>query len=281
MTRPILNTLSSLGTLSALNALRKFPQQAFKKIKPHQWGKNIIHSLKPDTAAEKVHMLGSLIYVPSAILTPIVTQQQLRQGGIPTRERKMLVSQEWVRQGIGAAVHFISFFAGIAAFGISTVANKGVKTKNIMAEQMTKKINPDTLRKIGGSILFATLGNALIRPTLLNGYIQHWFDQEKQRINQGQRLSQLPEKSTTETLSQTLLNLPVGIVPQVTQVTQASANQNTPSFSKRTAPYPRPFIATLVQPNHFATPYARQQRTPDAFTPWHAPGSNAPKSNPT
>lgn len=153
-----------------------------QQIKPRQWGQNIARSLKPQNEAEKVYMLGSLIYVPSAILTPIVTQHQLTQAGIPQREKNLLVSQEWIRQGVGAAVHFLSFFTGIAAFGLAALSDKGKRAAKFAEQQARKTIDPSTLKKVMGSIVFATVGNAWLRPTILNHYVKHWFDTE-QKMN--------------------------------------------------------------------------------------------------
>ena len=224
-------------------------QNITRHIKPRQWTNNIAASLKPQTEAEKVYMLGSLIYVPSAILTPIVTQQQLRSKGIPQRERHLLVSQEWIRQGVGAAVHFLSFFGGIAAFGLATVSDKGRSAEKYLKQKANKAIQPETLKKIFGSVLFATVGNAWLRPTILNNYVAHWFKQDQQKNG-----TFLP-KGTSFNRPKTM-PFQVGITPYSStgRILPKSLNAiypPPPSFSKKTTQKPQ---KPLKQPHHFATP---------------------------
>ena len=100
--------------------------------------------LKNLSTSDQVLFWSGFTYVPSAILTPIMTDWQLRQSNMPSYEKNLVVKTEIARQAIGAAIHFLFFFGGVLLAGL------GGSTK------------PRTFQKLAAAIVSATLGNAFV-----------------------------------------------------------------------------------------------------------------------
>ncbi len=128
--------------------------QAFSRFSPRQ----IAHNFALKTPEQQLLLLGGLTYVPASILTPVVTNLQLKKSGIPDEDRRLLVVQEVVRQVVSAGIWFLSYYGGIALFG---KAFEGKKAK--------------TLLQFGGAVLAATVGHGLLRPLLTNSLLVKWF----------------------------------------------------------------------------------------------------------
>ncbi len=126
--------------------------------------RNLSNSLRPKTPEDKVLFWSGFMYVPSAVLTPLMTRWQLQHANTPQYEQNLMVRSEVVRQTIGALAHFVGFFGGMAISGLGGA--KGAK--------------PKTLQKLVGSVAGATLSYAFLRPLALNAYMAQWVKRHRQ-----------------------------------------------------------------------------------------------------
>ncbi len=117
--------------------------------------RGLAKSFTQKSEADKMFILGGLIYVPSAILSPIVTHLDLKQKQIAEKDRQLLVFQEIARQIVGASIWFLSYYGG------DQVLQK--LTKNSLKQA---KLSP--VARFIGSTVFATVGSGLIKPLLTN-----------------------------------------------------------------------------------------------------------------
>lgn len=135
------------------------------------------------TTEEKLVVLNGFLYVPSAILTPVVTDTQLKLQKTPEYERKLMVNSEVVRQIISATIHFIGFFGGISiAKAQEKVKNKGNKIATATSQKAS------AMRKFWWSLAGITLMSAIIKPFFLNAYIDHWIKGYQAKAPQQPRL---------------------------------------------------------------------------------------------
>ncbi len=151
--------MPSLGIPPAVSkALIKETQPLWRQVRAN--AARAFH-LKTMPIEEKVLFWSGFMYVPSAILTPAVSNWQLQRSGMPTYERNLIVKTEVARQLIGAAAHFVGFFGGLLLFGLG------------------KSSKPKTFQKLIGSMLGATLSYAFVRPWLVNAYTAKWVEKNR------------------------------------------------------------------------------------------------------
>lgn len=143
--------------------------------------------LKTMPIEEKVLFWSGFMYVPSAILTPAVSNWQLQRSGMPTYERNLIVKTEVARQLIGALAHFIGFFGGLLLFGLG------------------KSNKPKTFQKLVGSMLGATLSYAFIRPWLVNAYTARWVEKNRPEFLISRAFFSTPQTQSHSPLSPTAL----------------------------------------------------------------------------
>ena len=115
-------------------------------------------SAKPRTLV----LLSGLTYVPSAILTPIVTNYQLRRSGMADKERQLLVKNETMRQIVSASIHFVTYYGGVLLAG-SLLKNKNAEKP--------------VLELLSG-IFFSTIGHGIFRPILTNTLLVRWLNND-------------------------------------------------------------------------------------------------------
>ncbi|MFN8615022.1 MAG: hypothetical protein U0003_03815 [Vampirovibrionales bacterium] len=122
-------------------------------------------NLKRMPTQDQVLFWSGFMYVPSALLTPAVSNWQLKQANMPVYERNLIVQTEVVRQAIGAAAHFVGFFGGLLLFGLGGKPN-----------------TPKTFQKLIGSVLGATVSYAFVRPWLVNAYTAQWVQKNRPKV---------------------------------------------------------------------------------------------------
>lgn len=164
--------------------------------------------------AEKVLFWSGFMYVPAAIITPVVTDRQLKAQQTPNYERRLLVQGEIMRQIISASLHFIGFFGGMALpglFGKKQSANTAKKTAT-------------TVKKLIGSVVGTTLMSAFARPLVLNAYMANWVKQNQ------------PQPIVSAHYNQPRLSPPLPFSSVLTGGTPSNTAQPTPN-NKVTAPW--------------------------------------------
>jgi hypothetical protein len=128
---------------------------------------------------EKILFWSGFMYVPSAVLTPVISNWQLQRSGMPTYERNLIVKTEVARQIIGAAAHFIGFFGGLLLFGLGAKSNK-----------------PKTFQKLVGSMVGATVSYAFVRPWLVNAYTARWVAKNRPEFLVSRAFFSLPTSNS-------------------------------------------------------------------------------------
>lgn len=124
----------------------------------------VLSSLTPTPKASTIVLLSGLTYVPAAILTPIVTNYQLKKSGVTTEQRKLLVKNETVRQAVSAGIHFLTYYGGVLLAG------------RIFKNKAAQK----PLMELLTGVLFSTIGHGVIRPMLTNGLLVQWLKKEQE-----------------------------------------------------------------------------------------------------
>lgn len=111
---------------------------------------------------------NGLTYLPAAIVTPIVTQKQLKASpDISPRERHLLVQQEISRQLVGATIHFANYYPavfitnGLRAAGQRVSALRGLEAFLGMGRRQD-------WANLALVTVMNTLGYGLLRPTMTN-----------------------------------------------------------------------------------------------------------------
>ncbi|MFM7468733.1 MAG: hypothetical protein ACKO37_04460 [Vampirovibrionales bacterium] len=115
---------------------------------------------------------NGLTYVPAAILTPWMTNKQLKNDpNISERERHLLVHQEISRQTIGALIHCINYYPAVLTtqalqwLGEKTPALRRVGT-------FLKHEHHQAWSNLALVTLMNTLGYGLLRPGVVNYTLQ-------------------------------------------------------------------------------------------------------------
>jgi hypothetical protein len=124
-------------------------------------------------------------------MTPWVTQQQLRRSNIPERDRALLVRQEILRQLLGGALYFASYYGGLLLTGT-------------VLEKLLKSPKPNSLWKFAGAVGASTLAYGLLRPVLLNTLTLRWlYGETVATINSGRGAApvELPQAALPPTFS--------------------------------------------------------------------------------
>ncbi|MDH4379322.1 MAG: hypothetical protein QE263_05405 [Vampirovibrionales bacterium] len=145
-------------------------------------------NLKTMPIEDKVLFWSGFMYVPSAILTPAISNWQLQHSGMPTYERNLIVKTEVARQLIGATAHFIGFFGGLLLFGLGGKSNK-----------------PKTFQKLIGSMLGATVSYAFVRPWLVNAYTARWVSKNRPEFLVSRAFFSAPQTKSHNPLRPTAL----------------------------------------------------------------------------
>lgn len=108
-----------------------------------------------------VKHLNGLAPLATCVVTPLVADLQFRRAGVPTRERKMLVFQEVVRQGISGVIGLSTYYGGMLLTGHLF---KGADTRK-------------TLAQIIGGTAMSFVGYGFIRPMVSSEIIARWLRQ--------------------------------------------------------------------------------------------------------
>ena len=137
---------------------------------------NIVHtvvqSVADNSQAQWIYILSAFEYIPSAILSPIMTGAQLKRAGIPEEQRRFAIRQEVVRQGFSIALSVLSFFGGGS---MTEILLNGLKKAGLISAD---KLGGPLAKFLGGMVA-STLAYGLLRPILLNNKMLHWvFDPE-------------------------------------------------------------------------------------------------------
>ena len=144
----------------------------------------IAFNLKAMPIEDKVLFWSSFMYVPSSILSPFMTDWQVRHTKMPSYEKNLVVKTEIARQVIGSATHFLGFFGGILLFGFG-------------------KKKPKTFQKLGIAVLGATFSYAFIRPLLVNAYTARWVAKNRPEFLVSRAFFSVPPSQSHPPLSPT------------------------------------------------------------------------------
>jgi hypothetical protein len=133
-------------------------------------GKALVHMAEPlvHRQAQWMYHLSRLEYIPAAILSPWITNLQLKQADMPLSQRTPMVRQEVMRQVFGIALNTITFFAGGS---LSTPLLKGLQRLGLVSQAVAGA----PLSKFIGGMLASTLAFGLLRPFLLNSALLKWM----------------------------------------------------------------------------------------------------------
>ena len=119
------------------------------------------HYVQNDTANAMMVLTG-LSTLPGVVLTPIVSNWQLKHTHMPDRERKVVINQEIARQVVGFSLHFMSYFGGAALMG-----------------KVMKKSGQKTLGQYLGGIGMSAFTFGVIRPLMTNSVFMKFLYPKK------------------------------------------------------------------------------------------------------
>lgn len=106
---------------------------------------------------------NGLAPIATCVVTPIVTNWQFKQSGLSAPERRPLVYQDAVRQGVSAVIGLITYFGG------AWLTGKFIKNTNH---------NKSLLQLLGGTVL-SFVGYGVIRPMISSDIVARWLNNEK------------------------------------------------------------------------------------------------------
>lgn len=151
-----------MPSLSSVSPTFSGPVPTLHRLHPRQ----MLRNFSAKTAEEQLLLLSGLVFVPSAVLQPVVTKIQLQRSRVPEPEIRLLVKKSIADQVVGAGLWFANFYGGIALFG-QVFKKAHAKTK--------------TFLQFGGAVLAATLSHGLLRPILSNALLLRWVHDSEGR----------------------------------------------------------------------------------------------------
>jgi hypothetical protein len=154
------------------------PKVRFSGTMTKEMAKDVLHtSVMPiarsqQTFSKMFWIANGLTYVPAAILTPWMTNQQLKHDkNISERERHLLVHQEISRQAIGALIHFLNYYPAV----LTTQALQWLGEKTPALQAMGTFLKHESHQAWSNLALVTvmnTLGYGLLRPGVVNYTLQ-------------------------------------------------------------------------------------------------------------
>jgi hypothetical protein len=174
MTHPVSSTMPHCSlwpvTIPTIANPRLHPTFGNALLAPAVVGQAVAHVAEPlvQTQANWMYHLSRLEYIPAAILSPWMTNIQLKQAQLPLTQREPLVRQEVMRQVFGVALNTVTFFAGGS---LTTPLLKGLQRSGLVS----KAVASSPLAKFVGGMIASTLAFGLLRPFLINSALLQWL----------------------------------------------------------------------------------------------------------
>lgn len=120
-------------------------------------------SLNP-AQARFVYLFAGFAPVATCVVTPLVVNTQLKARHVPESQRKLLFSQEIIRQSVSGVIGLLSYFGG------ATLASKLMKNS---AHQSMGKM-------LGGTAI-SFVGYGLLRPLISTELVVRWIQNNFQK----------------------------------------------------------------------------------------------------
>jgi hypothetical protein len=165
--------LAEEEAMSSISGVGKSTQPFFRRVSrelsperlktlPSRAKEGIREQLKDNSLL----LWGGMIYVPGAILTPIVLNWDLKhKKEISADERHLLTSQEVIRQIVSAITYWVTYYGGILLTGLGLKENTSHRA----------------VKQLLGAALFTAIGSGILRPMITNAFLAKHASRDKQQ----------------------------------------------------------------------------------------------------
>ena len=243
--------MTSVASLrrAATHSTAQTAQGPFNQIR-HWWQRQSLD--------RKLVLLGGATYIPTAIVTPIVSSIQLSRANIAPEQRRALVVQEWQRQWVSSTLWLVPYYGGLLfAKPLGAVSNRVAQWANkritspalrqgvlrVFGQQ--KGMNKNLAHMVWG-IVMATITHGLMRPIVTNKLVIDWLQKHPGEEPNARLMAKMaPQAKNTSTPSSQSISATSPAVPQATW--QAVAFQSSDSVSQNTLKRLPPVTQAMLQ----------------------------------